>query len=261
MFLPLKDHNPTDRTPVVTLALIVVNAAIFFVEISQGAAMGEFIARWGATPYELTHFEDLVGRLRGTQLVHVEGPSFLPVTALTSMFLHGGWLHLILNMHFLWIFGNNVEDFLGPVRFLLFYLATGLLGLAAHVITDPSSPIPTVGASGAISGVMGAYLVLYPKARVTSLLFLGFFIQFVRVPAVFLITVWIVMQILGGLAGLGVQGGGIAFWAHIGGFVAGWLGVRWIARGELASHQRRARWRQEPPSPVSDFFDPFGRGR
>jgi membrane associated rhomboid family serine protease len=254
MLLPLRDHNPTTRTPVVTLALIATNFLVFFVELSQGSNLSEFIARWGATPYELTHFEDLVGHVRGTSLVHVPGPPFLPVTAVTSMFLHGGWLHLLFNMHFLWIFGNNVEDFLGPVRFLLFYLTVGVLGLATHVSIGPNSLVPTVGASGAISGMLGAYLVLYPRARVTSLLFLGIFIQFLEVPAVLLIGVWIGMQILGGVIGLGfLNSGGIAYWAHIGGFAAGWLGIRWIARGQLQAHQWRARWRQQPRPHVPDY--------
>jgi membrane associated rhomboid family serine protease len=255
MLLPLRDHNPTDRVPLVTVTLIAANVVVFILELTQGSALGEFISRWGATPYELTHMEDLIGRLPGTSLVHVEGPAFLPVTGLTSMFLHGGWLHLILNMHFMWIFGNNVEDFLGPLRFAALYLGAGLLGLVAHVATSPNSMIPTIGASGAISGMLGAYLVLYPRARITSLLFLGFFIQFIEVPAVLLIGIWLLMQVLGGLAGLGLGGGGIAFWAHVGGFAAGWLGIRWMARHRLRAHQLRARWRQEPlPRLLDDRF-------
>lgn len=233
MFLPLKDHNPTTRTAYVTIALIVVNCLVFFYEFAQGREMGLFIARWGATPFELTHFEDLVGNLSGTQLVHVPSPTPIHLTALTSMFLHGGWLHLGMNMLFLWIFGNNVEDFLGPVKFLGLYLLWGLFGLALHVVTQPSSPIPVVGASGAISGVLGAYLVLYPRARVTSLLFLGIFVQFIQVPAVVLITVWTAFQVIGGITSMSSIGGGTAYWAHVGGLAAGWFMLRWIARDHL----------------------------
>jgi membrane associated rhomboid family serine protease len=219
----------------VTVGLIVLNCAVFLYEFSQGREMGLFIARWGATPFELTHFEDLVGRLQGVNLFHVPGPTPIHITAFTSMFLHGGWLHLGMNMLFLWIFGNNIEDFLGHFRFLAFYVLWGLLGLALHVATRPSSAIPVVGASGAISGVLGAYLVLYPRARVTSLLFLGIFIQFVEVPAVILITVWTAFQGVGGITSLGAVGGGTAYWAHVGGLAAGWFMLRWIAREQIAA--------------------------
>ena len=120
MFLPLKDHNPTRRTPVVTMTFIAINVLVWFVELSQGNQLGLFIARWGAVPYELTHFTDLVGS-NGSGVIHVNGPSPLWITAFTSMFLHGGWMHLIFNMLYLWIFGNNIEDFLGRFRYVLFY--------------------------------------------------------------------------------------------------------------------------------------------
>ncbi|HEX9641063.1 MAG TPA: rhomboid family intramembrane serine protease [Candidatus Krumholzibacteria bacterium] len=233
MFLPLRDHNPTRRRAYVTIGLIVLNFLVFIYEAGQGREMGLFIARWGATPFELTHFKDLVGELREIKLVHVPGPTPIHLTALTSMFLHGGWLHLGMNMLFLGIFGNNIEDFLGSIRFLALYILWGLFGLALHVATRPSSPIPVVGASGAISGVLGAYLVLYPRARVTSLLFLGFFVQFVEVPAVVLITVWTLFQVVGGITSLGSIGGGTAYWAHVGGLAAGWFMMRWLAREQL----------------------------
>ena len=246
MFFPLRDHNPTQRLPVVTMALIAANVVVFAVEVFQGNQLGIFLARWGATPYELTHGVDLVGALEGTPLVHVEGPRPLWITTVSSMFLHGGWLHLTFNMWFLWIFGNNVEDFLGRLRFLLFYLLTGLAGLAIHVAIAPNSILPTVGASGAVSGMLGAYLVLFPRARITSVLFLGFFFQFLEVPAILLIGLWTGIQVLGGLAGLMVKGesGGVAYWAHVGGFAAGWLGIRWFYRKRLADSIWRNRWRQ-----------------
>lgn len=246
MLLPLRDHNPTTRTPVVTIALIAINTLVFLRQITMGPDMALFLTRWGATPYELTHFVDLIGLVPGIQIEHVEGPGFLPITALTSIFLHAGWLHLVLNMLFLWIFGNNVEDQLGRIRFLLFYLAAGLAGVALHVATQPESPVPMVGASGAISGMLGAYLVLFPRARVTSLLFLGFFVQLIQVPAVLLISLWMVIQVLGGLVGLTLSSnvGGVAYWAHIGGFVAGWVGMRVFFRKNLEDIRWRSRWRQ-----------------
>jgi len=248
MLIPLRDHNPTQRVPVITIGLIVVNLLVFLREIAAGPDMHLFLARWGATPYELTSMIDLVGRVGQSQLVHVDGPSFLPVTAVTSMFLHGGWMHLLFNMHFLWIFGNNIEDFLGPLRFLGFYLVAGLLGLATHVAIDPDSIIPTVGASGAISGMLGAYLVLYPKARISSMLFLGFFVQFLQVPALLLISLWTVIQVLGGVTGLMIPGdsGGVAYWAHIGGFVAGFVVMKAFFRTSVAEAKLASRWRQLP---------------
>jgi len=236
MFFPLRDHNPTSRTPVVTIALIAINVVVFLIEVAQGPEMPRFLARWGATPFELTRGVDLVGFLPGTRLEHVPGPHPLQITALTSMFMHGGWGHLIFNMWYLWIFGNNVEDVLGRWRFLGFYLAVGLVGLLAHVLVAPSSVVPTVGASAAISGMLGAYLLLFPRARVLSVVFLFFLIQFVEVPAILLITVWMLLQIFGGLAGLGTGGaaGGVAYWAHIGGFVAGYLGIRYVFGRDLA---------------------------
>ena len=242
MFLPLRDHNPTSRIPWITLGLIAVNVAVFLRTLAAGPDEHLLLARWGATPYELVHLDDLVGRVQGqgSGLVHVEGPAVLWITALTSMFLHGGWLHLLMNMHFLWIFGNNVEDALGSLRFLGFYILTGLLGLLAHIATDPDSIVPTVGASGAISGMLGAYLVLYPRARVTTLMFLGFFVSYLEVPAVLLITVWTLLQVLGGVVGLTVSdaAGGVAYWAHIGGFAAGFVGMRVLFRDAVRqAHQ------------------------
>jgi membrane associated rhomboid family serine protease len=242
MFLPLRDHNPTRNTPVLTFALIAGNLLVWFVELGQGDRLGDFLARWGATPYELTHLQDLVGAVPGTQLVHVQGPAFLWITPFTSMFLHAGWMHVLFNLHFLWIFGNNVEDALGHVRFLLLYLVWGLFGLLLHVAIDPDSVIPTVGASGAISGVLGSYLTLFPRARVTSLLFLGIFVQLLQVPALILIVVWTFLQIFGGLASVGNAGGGTAYWAHIGGLAAGYFATRWVARDRVTAQSLRGRW-------------------
>ena len=224
MFLPLKDINPTERKPAVTYGLIAANVAVFLYQLSLGAARNTaFVAAFGAVPYEITHMKDLVGNIPGgLPIEHVAGPHPIWLTLFTSMFMHGGFWHIASNMLFLWIFGNNVEDILGPVKFLLFYVACGLAAAAAHIATAPSSTVPTIGASGAISGVVGAYLIAFPNARVLSLLFLGFFIRLVAVPAFVVIIVWFAIQFISGLASLGAaQTAGIAWFAHIGGFIAG----------------------------------------
>jgi membrane associated rhomboid family serine protease len=181
------------------------------------AAFASAITEWGVVPARLTAAWD-----RGAWL---SGESF---TLLSSQFLHGGWLHLLGNLLYLWIFGNNVEDRMGRAGFLLFYLTGGVVAGLAQVAIDPQSQIPTIGASGAIAATLGAYLVFFPSAKVTSLVFLGFFYQLVRVPAAFVLVLWFVLQLLDGIGSLGVsQGGGIAFFAHIGGFVFGAL-VAWL---------------------------------
>ncbi|HSG29335.1 MAG TPA: rhomboid family intramembrane serine protease, partial [Candidatus Krumholzibacterium sp.] len=157
MFLPLKDMNPTERTPYVTIGLIAVNVLVYLYQMSLGAQGHAFIASMGATPFEITRFTDLVGRY-GYNIVHYKGPSPIVLTLLTSMFMHGSLVHLGGNMLYLWIFGNNIEDILGPVKFLVFYLACGMIAHAMHIASNPSSLIPTVGASGAVAGILGAYL-------------------------------------------------------------------------------------------------------
>ena len=179
MFLPIKDINPTTRTPVVTIALIVLNALVFLYELSLGRQLGGFVAGFGAVPYEITQSTDLVGRYPGSPVVHAPGPPIIWLTLFTSMFMHGGFMHIIGNMLYLWIFGNNIEDLMGPVKFLLFYLGCGLAAAFAHIVSAPNSPIPTVGASGAVSGILGAYLVAYPRARVVCLVFLFYFIRLI----------------------------------------------------------------------------------
>jgi membrane associated rhomboid family serine protease len=168
----------------------------------------------------------------------ITGPEPPYYSFITSMFLHGGWLHLIGNMLYLWIFGNNVEDAMGPGRFAAFYVLCGIAAAVAQILVNPGSPVPMVGASGAIAGVLGGYLVLYPRARILALVPLGFFTQVTEVPAILFLPIWFLLQLLYGVAALGVQtqGGGVAFWAHIGGFVAGLILVR------LFAHRRYA-WR------------------
>ena len=182
------------------------------------AALEDFISKWGVVPADLT-----AAWGRGDYV------SQQTATLITSQFLHGGWFHLLGNMLYLWIFGNNVEDRFGRVGFLVFYLAGGVLAGLSQVAIDPASTIPTIGASGAIAAVLGAYFVLFPRARVTSLVFLGFFYQLIDVPAIIVLGFWFVLQVIDGLASVGVtQTGGVAVFAHIGGFVAGALAARII---------------------------------
>jgi membrane associated rhomboid family serine protease len=162
---------------------------------------------------------------------------------LTSMFLHGGWMHLLGNMWFLWLFGNNIEDSMTRPRFLIFYLLCGLAAALAQVFAEPSSPLPMVGASGAISGVMGAYLVLFPRVRVFTAIPLGFYITTMALPAWVMLVYWMVLQFVGGLGSMSGEGGGVAFWAHVGGFVAGVVLVKlFVRRDHLSAHQH-AHWR------------------
>jgi len=236
---PLKDINPTTRTPFVTVLLILANVAVFVYELTLGRQVGGFIAAWGVVPYEYTHLTDLVGRYQGIPIEHMPGPAFLPLTLVTSMFIHGGFMHVFGNMLYLWIFGNNVEDLLGPVRFIFFYLACGLIAGAAHIATNPASAVPTVGASGAVAGVLGAYLVAYPRARVLTVVILVIFIQLVELPAALVLLFWFVLQFFQGVASLGgAAGGGVAWFAHIGGFLAGVVGVRILAGRRFRARRR-----------------------
>ena len=219
---PIRDDNPTEMFPVFTIGIIAACVAAWV--FLQGAGMDEdvliqSVCSFGAIPAEITGRVDPTDAEQG--LICPMGG--LTLGALfTSMFLHGSWMHLLGNMWFLWIFGNNVEDSMGHLRFLAFYLLTGLIAAGAHVLSSPGSAVPTVGASGAISAIMGAYAVLYPKARVTTLIVLVIFIRFVALPAWVMLGYWFLIQILSA----GAQspgGGGVAFWAHIGGFAAGLL--------------------------------------
>jgi membrane associated rhomboid family serine protease len=215
--IPLRDRNPTRRTPVVTLGLVIACFAAFAVELSVTASGGDpaledLFTRWGAVPADITSALEAGDYL---------GPGI--VGMFTSMFLHGSWLHLLGNMLFLWIFGNNVEDRLGPVPYLLFYLVGGLAAALSQVVIDPGSTIPLVGASGAIAAALGAYIVLFPGARILSLVFLGFFYQLLEVPALVVLGYWFVLQLVSGFGAFGAETaqGGVAFFAHIGGFVLG----------------------------------------
>jgi membrane associated rhomboid family serine protease len=223
--IPLRDANPTRRTPIVTLGLIVACVIVFAWELgldaTSAAALETFLTDWGVVP------ADLLGAWERGEYLSQE-----TATLVSSQFLHGGVVHLLGNMLYLWIFGNNIEDRLGRLRFIVFYLAGGVIAALAQVAVDPASDIPTVGASGAIAATLGGYLVLYPRARITTLVFLGFFYQLINVPAVIVLGFWFVLQLFDGLASLGAEAiGGVAFFAHIGGFVAGALAVRVFAAG------------------------------
>lgn len=238
---PLSDDNPTQRTPFATMALILINVLVWVFVQGLGAAgpLAESLCLYGLIP------GDLLGTIApGTRqpvsetLICVLDGDGAATSLVTSMFMHGGWFHIIGNMWFLWVFGDNVEDVMGPVRFVVFYLLCGLGAAAAQVVTDISSTLPMVGASGAIGGVMGAYALLFPRARVNTLIFLGFYITTITVPAVFMLGYWFVLQLLGGLPALGSSEGGVAFWAHIGGFAAGIVLIGLFARSDYLDAYR-----------------------
>jgi rhomboid family protein len=223
--IPLRDRNPTRRTPVVTLLLIVACFAVFGLELSislQGgdAALERFFGEWGAVPAKITAALQ-AGDYLGQPMLGILG----------SIFLHGGWLHILGNMLFLWIFGNNVEDRLGRIPFLAFYLLGGIAAAMTQVWIAPNSEVPLVGASGAIAAVLGVYFVLWPGARILSLVFLGFFYQLLEIPALVVLGYWFVLQLVSGAASLGAATAesGVAFFAHIGGFVVG-MAVGLVAR-------------------------------
>lgn len=238
--IPIGDDNRARRrTPVVVIALILINVAVFIYELSlqgQGSdVLGRFIYSYGAVPVELRHLQDYPPTI----------PYPIWVTAFTSMFMHGGWLHLIGNMLFLWVFGDNVEDNMGHVRFAIFYLLSGLGAITLQILIDTTSTQPIVGASGAISGVLAAYLVLFPRGRVRVLVWLGIFVTVISLPALIVIGFWIVLQFISGVATVGpdtAQTGGVAYFAHIGGFATG-LAAVFLFRGRgPRARLARSRW-------------------
>ena len=225
--IPLRDANPVRRTPVITLALIVACIVVFAYQLGRLATGGEasldtFVTTWALIPAQL------VEAINAGAYVSQE-----TATLVTSQFLHGGLLHIAGNLLFLWIFGNNIEDRFGRLPFLVFYLVGGVVAGLTQVAVDPTSAIPTIGASGAIAATLGAYLVLFPRARVTTAIFLIFFYQLIDVPAVVVLALWFVLQLVDGFGSLGMAGasaGGVAFFAHIGGFVFG-AAVALLVRG------------------------------
>ncbi len=238
--IPLRDNNPRFSTPYVTWGLIGLNVLVFLYEFAMGPyGMRQFVAYFGLIPLRAfqpqLYLQAVMEHAPFGQLVAVDlPPVFLPF--LTSMFMHGGWLHLGGNMLYLWVFGDNVEDSLGHVRFLLFYLACGVGASLAHcwvaLALRPMDALTTVvGASGAVAGVLGAYLYLFPRARVMTLVPIFIFIQFMELPAQLVLGLWFVIQFFSGVGSLGrYAGGGVAFWAHIGGFGLGFLLARVLPR-------------------------------
>jgi membrane associated rhomboid family serine protease len=255
--IPIKDNIPTDRFPFVTAALILANVVVYILSIWHGGSLisgpdTQEVLKYGATAYSLTHSgahcaefarqtalgAQPIGMFCNGQLLpdgtsaHVGG---IPAweTVLTAMFLHASIIHIAGNMLFLWIFGGNVEDAMGPVKFVFFYLVGGVAALALQVAVDPSSTAPTLGASGAIAAVLGGYILLYPKARVLTLVFIIFLFTVIELPAFVMLGVWFVEQALFGAAGLTTptgSGGGVAYFAHVGGFAFGLLTIKLLAR-------------------------------
>ena len=243
--IPISDDNPRVGFPLATTAIIGLNALvwIFIQGLGDPRALAESMCMYALIPGEL--FSNVpegtvvpIGRGLACEL---EG-SPRPFTIVSSMFMHGGWFHIIGNMWFLWIFGDNVEDEMGPVRFTIFYLLCGLAAAFAQSLINPDSVIPMVGASGAIGGVMGGYALLFPKVRVKLLIFLGFYVTVLAVPAIYMLGYWFLLQLLMALPTLGTDQGGVAFWAHMGGFLAG-IGLVLLFRRPGSSGRQRQRER------------------
>jgi len=243
---PYHDENRTLRTPVVTYLIVALNILAWFVLQGAGSPLelARSVCNLGLIPGELTLSVPPGTRFpMGDGLVCLTDPGRQVGHVLTHMFLHGSWMHLLGNMWFLWLFGNNVEDSMGRGRYIVFYLICGIAAAMLQVVTGPRSVIPMVGASGAISGVMGAYLVLYPRVRVHCLVFLGFFLTTITLPAWTMLLYWIGIQFVSGLSGLfASEGGGVAFWAHVGGFVAGMALAKMFANAEMVAAHREGSW-------------------
>jgi membrane associated rhomboid family serine protease len=240
---PLKDENPTELIPFVTLLIIAANVATWLLVqgAGSGAAFLGSLCEFGAIPGEIT------GAIPAGDAIQLGAGARCRVgglseeTLITSMFMHGSWMHLIGNMWFLWVFGNNIEDSMGHLRYIVFYLLTGVLAAGAHVMLGPDSPIPTVGASGAISGIMGAYMVLYPRIRVHTAIVLFVYIRVIPLPAWTVLLLWFLLQLAEAAFSFGGTAGGVAFGAHIGGFVAGALLVKLFGKRKLVLAKQEGR--------------------
>jgi membrane associated rhomboid family serine protease len=229
--IPLRDENPTVLWPVLTISFISANVLVFLYQVSllsvSPRSFEAFVFQLGIVPSSLVG-----GHVRGAGGYY---------TVFTSMFLHGDWMHLGGNMLYLWIFGNNVEDSMGHSRFVVFYLMAGLAAALIHIVLNPSSTVPTIGASGAVSGVLGAYLILYPRARILTLIPLGFYLHWTYLPAWFMLVVWIGFQLLyQALSPINPAAGGVAYAAHIGGFVAGIVLIPFFRKYRRRTHFRRS---------------------
>lgn len=217
--IPYKDDNPTVTFPFVTIGIIALNISVYIWELISPSGIDRIAYTYGAIPYNLLNLEK-------TQPLHPV------VTVFSSMFLHGGFFHVAGNMLYLWIFGNNIEDRLGHIRFLIFYIIAGVVAAYAHAITSPRSLVPMIGASGAVSGVLGAYILLFPHSSVHTIVFFGFFWQIIKVPALIVIGFWAIIQFVNGIITKGLMAeGGVAWFAHIGGFLFGLLTIRlWLPK-------------------------------
>jgi rhomboid family protein len=249
--IPLKDDIPTRRFPVITVALIAINVLVYFL-FEQGlwelgATGNERVVEFGAIPLEITHpGTECVGLAAGTQIQcgtgdFGSGQAPFWVTFFASMFLHGSLIHLGGNMLFLWIFGNNIEDSMGRLPFVAFYLIGGLVALGLHVLSDTNSAVPTVGASGAIAGVLGAYARLYPRARVVTLVFIIIIFTVITLPAALVLGVWFALQLLPAFSDPSGTGGGVAYFAHIGGFLFGLIAIKLFANNVHEDYERAHR--------------------
>jgi rhomboid family protein len=221
--IPLRDTQPSYSTPFVTIAIIIVNVMVFLYQVSLD-------------PYELNHF---------IAQYAIVPDRFQYADILTAMFMHGGWMHLIGNMWFLWIYGDNVEDVLGHGKYLLFYLLCGVAAGLSHVMLAPYSRVPTLGASGAIAGVMGAYLIKFPHSRIITLVPIFIFLTTMEIPAVFMLAYWFIIQIFSGVGSIGysnISKGGVAWFAHVGGFVAGMVLIYVLGTRERFRYRRDLRW-------------------
>ncbi|MBM3820433.1 MAG: rhomboid family intramembrane serine protease [Acidimicrobiia bacterium] len=248
---PYHDENETQRTPVVTMALIAINVLVWVLVQGAGSelALARAVCELGLIPGELTgSLPPGVRFPMGEDLVCLTDPGPQYLHLISSMFLHGSWMHLLGNMWFLWLFGNNIEDSMARPRFVAFYVLTGLGAALAQTFANPASEIPMVGASGAISGVMGAYLVLFPRVRVYTIVPLGFFIQNIALPAWGMLIYWMFLQFAGGITSIVAEqgGGGVAFWAHIGGFIAGVVLVKVFENRKRVLAHKAHHWRPQP---------------
>ena len=253
---PIRDDNPQVNTPIATYAIIALNVLAWFLLQGMGSSesLNASICQYGLIPVDL--FTSTSASAGPRMCVFAHGSAWSGV--FTSMFMHGGWMHIIGNMWFLFVFGDNVEDSMGSMRFAIFYLLCGLCAAVAQVAVQPASAIPMVGASGAIGGVMGAYIMLFPRVHVHMVVILVIFFWTFRVPAIAMLGYWIVMQFMGGLSSVGAAGGGVAFWAHIGGFVTGAVLV-WLFKDEelLLNHPYHG-W-QRSTDPIEIWNDPKNR--
>jgi membrane associated rhomboid family serine protease len=244
--IPVRDDNPHFITPYATYAIVALNVFVWIAiqGLGNDPALTRSVCTFGLVPGELLQTLPPGARFQVSArawCVITGQPDWF--TAISHMFMHGSWMHLIGNMWFMWIFGNNVEDSMGHARFVLFYLLCGLAAAALQMISNPTSGLPMVGASGAIGGVMGAYVLLYPRVRVHMLFWFGLYVTTFAVPAVWMLGYWFVVQLLGGLVSVGTRGGGTAFWAHVGGFVAGAVLIGLFRVPEMVRRHPNYGWR------------------